>query len=179
MIDITVNQMTFSCGGQQAVVAFDPPLASLRDTRERVVQMDKDALQILGRSDISITTYVPPYVQLAHLINFTQCIFAYALLPRPSNFKPGSLLYDNLLVMMPALASFIAQISWIVFALMIPIHGTEAYIMSRKATRHGMTPFEAVWWKWTGSAFVEGITAFWRFDELVKEKRRQKEAKQH
>ena len=180
MTDITLTEMRFSCdGGQQPIITFDPPMKSLREARERLVQMDKDALQVLGRSDISITSYIPPYVKLGHLWNFTQCLVAYTLLPRPANFKPGSLLYETVLFRVPAFAEFVARISWIVFAIMLPIHLIETGIMSRNLAKHGSTFLDAVWWKWMGSCFVEGVTSFWRLDGLIEEKKREKEAKKH
>ncbi|KAF1939175.1 integral membrane protein-like protein [Clathrospora elynae] len=179
MTDIDLKQMKFSCCGQEAVVAFDPPMKSLREARERVVQMDKDALQILGRSNISITTYIPPYTRPGHLWNFTQCSLAFLLLPRPANFQPGSLLYDTVLFRVPGFVNLVAQIGWIVFAIMLPIHVAETGIMARKLARHGCTFLDGVWWKWMGSCFVEGITSFWRLDGLIEEKKRENEAKKH
>lgn len=179
MTDISIAEMKFSCNGQQITLPFDPPLKSLREARERVVQLDKDALQILGRSDISITKYIPPYVHFGHLFNFTQCFLCYIFLPQPSQFKPGSLLYDNLLYMIPSFAGFVAQIGWIVFAIMLPIHLTEMVVMAKKLAKHGLTPLDVLWWPWVGSAFVEGITSFWRLDGLIEEKRKEKEAKKH
>ncbi|KAH7392635.1 integral membrane protein-like protein [Pyrenochaeta sp. MPI-SDFR-AT-0127] len=179
MTDIDLGQMKFSCGNQQAVVAFDPPMKSLREARERLVQMDKDTLQALGRSDISIQEYIPPTAKLGHLLNFTQCLLAYLLLPRPANFRPGSLLYDTVLFRYPPFANFNAQFGWIVFAVMLPIHLFETHLMVKKLTRHGRGLADGVWWKWVGSTFVEGVTAFWRLDGLIEEKRREKDAKKH
>lgn len=179
MVDINLNQMVFSCGGEQAVVAFDPPMKALREARERVVQLDKEALQILGRSDIPITKFVPAYAHLGHLWNFTQCVLAFVLLPRPQNWEPGSFLYDNALYLIPWFASFVAHVGWIVFAMMLPLHAVEGVMMARKLARHGCTFLDAVWWKWVGTCFVEGITSFWRLDALIEEKRLEKEAKKH
>ena len=179
MTDIDLSQMKFSCGGQQAVITFDPPMKSLREARERLVQMDKDSLQVLGRSDISITTFIPPTAKIGHLFNFTQCLLAYILLPRPANFRPGSLLYDGLLFRVPSFASFVAQIGWIVFVIMLPIHLFETGVMFKKLLKHGCSPADGVWWKWMATCLVEGVTAFWRLDGLIEGKRREKEAKKH
>lgn len=179
MTDIDLNQMEFSCGGQQAVIAFDPPMKTLREARERLVQMDKDSLQVLGQSDIAITTFVPPYVKIPHLINFSQCFAAYALLPRPANFEPGSLLYESVLFRVPSFAAFVARISLPVLFVMLLIHIFETVLMARKLATHGLTPFDIIWWKWMGTCFVEGITSFWRLDGHIEEKRKEKEAKKH
>ena len=179
MTDIDLNHMKFLCGGRTSTITFDPPMKTLREARERLVQMDKDTLQVLGRSDITITRYISPYVKLGHLFNFTQCMLTYLLLPRGANFRPGSLLYDNLLYMLPAFARFVLQVRWIVLTLMLAIHITETFIMARKVNRHGLSSVDAMWWMWVGSSFVEGITAFWRLDKLIAEKQREKDAKKH
>ena len=154
-------------------------MKSLREARERLVQVDKDALQVLGRSDISITAFIPPTAKLGHLYNFTQCLLSYILLPRPANFRPGSLLYNSLLYKLPSFAAFVAQISLVVLALMLAIHITEAALMARKLMKHGCSPGDVVWWKWVGTCFVEGGPAFWRLDGFIEEKRREKESKKH
>ncbi|KZM18840.1 uncharacterized protein EKO05_0006537 [Ascochyta rabiei] len=179
MTDITLTSMSFRCGGQTSTIAFDPPMHSLREARERVVQMDKDALQILDRSDITVSRYIPPYVHLGHLVNFTQCLLVYLLLPRAANFRPGSLLYDNLLFMAPPFARFVLQVRCIVLPIMLAIHVYETTLMANKVRRHGLSPADAPWWLWVASSFVEGITSFWRLDRLISEKQREKDAKKH
>lgn len=179
MTDIDVNQMRFSCAGRTSTITFDPPMKTLREARERLVQMDKHTLRILGRSDITVTRYIPPYVKLGHLFNFTQCMLTYLLLPRGANFRPGSLLYDNLLFKVPAFASFVLQVSWIVLPVMLVIHIIEACIMARKVNRHGLSSTDATWWKWVGSSFVEGFTSFSRLNGLIAEKQKEKDAKKH
>ncbi|KAF2130757.1 integral membrane protein-like protein [Dothidotthia symphoricarpi CBS 119687] len=176
MTDIDLSSMKFSNG---STVAFDPPLKSLRETRERLVQMDKEALKTLGQSDIAIKTYIPPYAKLTHLWNFSQCLLVYFLLPNAANFQPGSLLYDNLLFMVPAFASFVLRIRWMVLGVMIPIHLIESGLMAMKVSKHGLTPLDGLWWAWVASCFVEGFTSFWRLDEWVEGKKREKEAKKH
>jgi len=179
MTYFNLTEMRLSCSGQSTTIAFDPPMKSLREARERLVQLDKDALQALGRDDIPITSYVPPYVKLGHLYNFTQCLLCYIFLPWPSNFKPGSLLYDNLLFMVPSFASFVAGICRLVFIIMLPIHLAEAALMAKKLSKHGLTPLDKVWWLWTGSCFVEGFTSFWRLNSWIDGKRREKAEKKH
>ncbi len=179
MVDIDLNRMVLTCGGQRDVIAFDPPMKTMREARERLVQMDKDALQTLGRSDIPITKFIPAYTHPAHLWNFTQCVLAMLLLPRPANWQPGSLLYSTVLYHVPGFASFVARIGWIVFAVMLPIHAVEAIIMAKKLATHGCTFMDAVWWKWVGTCFVEGFTSFFRLNALLEEKKREKDAKKH
>lgn len=179
MTDIDLNSMTFTCGGQSSSVSFDPPMKSLREARERLVQMDKDTLRMLDRSDITVSRYIPPYTKLGHLFNFTQCLLVYLLLPRGANFRPGSLLYDTLLHMVPSFARFVLQVRWIVLPIMLAIHLFEATLMAKKVKRHGLGSADTIWWMWVGSSFVEGITSFWRLDGLIAEKQIEKDAKKH
>ncbi|KAF2654071.1 integral membrane protein-like protein [Lophiostoma macrostomum CBS 122681] len=179
MTDISQNEMKFQYAGKQAIIPFDPPLKSLREARERLVQMDKDSTQSLGRSDIRITEFIPCYVKLGHFLNFSQCMLTYLLLPRSANFKPGSLLFDHLLYRVPAFANFISAVRLYIVVIMVGIHVVESSLMVKKLRKHGVTPLDRVWWLWVGTAFVEGITSFWRVDELVAKKRQEKEAKKH
>lgn len=179
MIDININNVKVRYGGKTAVLPFDPPMKALREARERLVQMDKDSLQKLGRSDITITKFVPCYVNPFHLFNFTQCFLTYAAFCRVANFTPGSLLFDNLLYRLPRFAKFCVTIQPYLFAIMVSIHAFESVLMIRKLAKHGLTPFESIWWFWVGTCFVEGVTSFWRLDGFVAEKTREKEAKKH
>ncbi|CAA9959921.1 HugZ heme iron utilization protein [Pyrenophora teres f. maculata] len=180
MIDIDLNQMVISSGnGQRSVIAFDPPMQNLREARERVVQLDKDAQQVLGRSDISVTTFVPTYRHPTHLALFTTVLLCFLLLPRQANWQPGSLLYDSVLYLVPGFANFVAKVGWTVVVLMVPIHATESIIMARKLARHGCTFLDAVWWKWVGTCFIEGFTSFRRLNALIEQKKKEKAAKKH
>ncbi|KAF2829838.1 hypothetical protein CC86DRAFT_367760 [Ophiobolus disseminans] len=181
MTDISLNEMKFSCNGQQHVIAFDPPMKSLREARERVVELDKDALQILGRSDVSVDKYIPPYVKFGHYWNFTQCVLAYVLLPYPFVWQHGSVLYDSFLYRFPSFANLIASVGWyVVVFIMLPLHFVEAGFMARRLRiKHGLIPLDGVWWLWVSSCFIEGVTAKWRLDGLVEQKKKEKEAKKH
>lgn len=182
LTDVTLNDMKFDCGGQQITIPFDPPMKTLREARERLIQLDKDALEILGRSDIPITKYIPPYaagLHFIHFLNFTQCLLTYIVFSRKANFRPGSLVHDNLLSFVPGFGEFCLKIQPILLVLMVGIHATETVFMARKLKRHGLTPSERIWWLWTGSCFVEGKTSFMRVDSLIEEKMKEREAKKH
>ncbi|KAF1951036.1 integral membrane protein-like protein [Byssothecium circinans] len=179
MTDVTLADMKFQCGGQQLTIPFDPPMGSYREARDRVVQLDKDALRILGRSDITINKYIPPWVHPLHLCSFTLCAITLVLFPRAAHFQPGSPPYDLFLVHFPRFASFCVSIRLILLGIVVPIHVTEAVFMARKLGRHGVTPFDGIWWAWVASCFVEGKTSFLRADALIAEKKREKDAKKH
>ncbi|KAH7116733.1 integral membrane protein-like protein [Dendryphion nanum] len=180
MTDISLSQMKFTYGnGKNAVIPFDPPLKSLREARERVVQLDKDALQSLNRSSIPIKTFIPPTAHPVHLFNFTQCFITYVVFSRAGNLEPGSLLYDNLLFRLPAFAALCLSIRPYLISIMVLIHAFETVLMMRKLNRHGLRPLDKNWWLWVGTCFVEGITSFRRLDGWINERRKEKESKKH
>src|ERR1700760_796948 len=60
MVNIDLSRMTFLCNSRQYQIPFEPPMTSYKEARERVVEMDKQCLQALGKSDISVKEFVPP-----------------------------------------------------------------------------------------------------------------------
>ena len=157
-------------------------MKTLKEARERLVQLDKDALTVLGRSDITITRYVPPWApgfHFIHLLNFTACLLTWIAFSRKANFQSGSYLYDNVLVSFPGFTAFCLGIQPLLVPIMFAIHATEAVFMARKLRRHGVTPLDGVWLAWVASAFNEGWTSFRRANSLIEEKQKEKDAKKH
>jgi putative heme iron utilization protein len=57
MTDIDLNQMVFSVGEQTSTVTFDPPMKSLREARERLVQMTRKPCRFLAAAiSLSLAT---------------------------------------------------------------------------------------------------------------------------
>lgn len=172
--------MKFTYGsGQTATIPFEPPLKSLREARERLVQLDKDALETLNRDSTPIKTFIPASANPGHLFNFTQCLVAYVILSRGANFRPGSLLYDTLLFRVPEFAELLSTLRPYILSLMLAIHITESVLMARKLSRHGLRPVDRLWWLWVGTCFVEGVTSFWRLDGWIMARREEKESRKH
>lgn len=172
--------MKFAYGsGQTTTIPFEPPLKSLREARERLVQLDKDSLEKLNRDSTPITTFIPAYVNPGHLFNFAQCLLGYAILSRSSNFQPGSLHYDLWLYRVPDFAVLFGKARPYILFLMLAIHITESMLMVRKLGRHGLKPSERIWWLWVGTCFIEGVTSFWRLDGWIEARRKEKESKKH
>ncbi|KAK7192436.1 hypothetical protein DPSP01_009740 [Paraphaeosphaeria sporulosa] len=179
---VTLNDMKFDCGKQQVIIPLDPPMKAMREARERLIQLDKEALDILGLTDIPITKYTPPYapgLHWIHLFNFTQCLIVLTTFSRRANFKSGSLIHDNILSHVPGFGDFLFTIQPYLFYIMVGIHATETVFMARKLNRHGLTPSEPVWWAWMTSCFVEGKTCWMRLDAHIDEKLKEREAKKH
>ncbi|KAF2447051.1 hypothetical protein P171DRAFT_409409 [Karstenula rhodostoma CBS 690.94] len=182
LTSVTLNEMNFEVAGQQVTIPFDPPMKAMREARERLIQLDKDALNALNRSDIPITKYTPPYapgLHFIHIFNFTQCLLVLVIFSRRANFNPGSLVYDHLLSYVPGFGEFCLTIQPYLFWIMVSIHATETVFMARKLNRHGLTSSERIWWAWMGSCFVEGRTCWMRLDTLINEKLKEREAKKH
>ena len=156
-------------------------MKALREARERLVQLDKDALQVLGRSDITITDYLPPWAPglSTHLFNFTICLLTWIAFSRKANFQPGSYLHDSLFTSFPQFSEFCSANQPVILPSMFVIHAIETFFMAKKLNRHGLTPFHGIWWAWMLSTFNEGWTSFYRANSLIEQKRQEKEAKKH
>lgn len=177
LVDITLGSMSIEAAGKKFSVPLEPPMQSWREARERLVQMDKETLAGLGRSDITVKQYTRP--RGAHAVVFTVCALTYVLVSRRANALPGSFIYDHVLSYSPGFASFVAQVQPIVLALMVGIHVVEASVMARRLQRHNVAPLSGLWWQWIASCFIEGFGALQRVDALVQQGRREKEKQQH
>lgn len=157
-------------------------MEAMREARERLIQLDKEALDVLGLTDIPITKYIPPYspgLHFVHSLNFTLCLIVLITFSRRANFKSGSLVHDHLLSHVPGFGEFCLAIQPWLFYIMLSIHATETVFMARKLNRHGLTPSARIWWAWMGSCFVEGKTCWMRLDALIDEQVKEREAKKH
>lgn len=168
-------KITYNNNDKPVTVPFNPPLKSLREARERVVQMDKEAGEALNRHPVTLKQYLPP--RGGHLFNFTMCLTVTVAFSRAANFQPGSILYDNAFGYVPGFAAFCVKVQPIVLGVMLFLHTIETGMMTRKLARHSVVPASGVWWKWVLSTFVEGATAFWRIDSFVKKS--EKAPKEH
>ncbi|KAF2157788.1 hypothetical protein K461DRAFT_274018 [Myriangium duriaei CBS 260.36] len=173
--DITLSTLTIASSSGSHSIPFDPPMSSFRDARERLVVMDKECVAALGRSDITVREWVVPRgVFLALFIIVSTTFIAFSL---RSNFAPSG-------IFAPFLPSFFRRfchaIQPVVFYGMLAIHASEAVYMARgRLRKHNVNVRSAVYWQWVGDAFIEGFGAFFKFDELVRRKRVEKERQKH
>ncbi|GME41615.1 hypothetical protein GTA08_BOTSDO00509 [Neofusicoccum parvum] len=177
LVDMNLGSMSVDAAGKKYTVPLEPPMQSWREARERLVQMDKDALAALGRSDITVKQYTRP--RGAHAVVFAVCALTYVLVSRRANALPGSFIYDHVLKHAPGFAAFTAQVQPIVLALMVGIHVVESSVMARRLQRHNVALLSGLWWKWVASCFIEGFGALQRVDALVQEGRREKDKQKH
>jgi hypothetical protein len=135
-------------------------MASLSDSRTRLIQMDVSALNALNRSPITLKTYRAP--RGFHAVVFVTCGLTYVLLSSASNTQPGSLIYDLGLRHVPPFAAFVAKVRLLVLIPMIVLHLVEAWYMTERLRKHSVVLGSRLWWTWVLSSFIEGLGSFQR-----------------
>ncbi|EMC95393.1 hypothetical protein BAUCODRAFT_539281 [Baudoinia panamericana UAMH 10762] len=175
MSGVDLSGMTFVCRGHTYRIPFQPPLASYKDARERVVQMDKDALRGLGRSDVAIKEFLPPTG--FYLVNFIAVSATMVAYSQRWWFAKGHIVER-------IIGSGFARFSWTIqpylIGAMLAIHLTEMlYFMTFTLPKHSVNPRTSTFWKWAAVVFVEGVGAQTRFANLVKVKQEAKAKQQH
>lgn len=175
MTDVTLDSMHFECGGKTYEIPLKPPMSSYRDARERAVQMDKESLQGLGRSDITVKEFVPPTGLYAlEFIIIASTFLAYS---QRWWFGRGEVVER---VLGSGFARFSYSIQPYLISAMASTHAAElVYFIRNKLSRHSVNPRTCAWWLWVGFTFIEGQFAFKRFDDQVSKKRDEKEKQKH
>lgn len=187
LVDMETDKMVIktAASGDKTLhtVAIDPPMANLSESRARLVDMTRDALQRLGLSDVVVDRYLPPAgfdcVVFFGVAFYFFCAATVSFVDRGA----GTPIWDALDAAIPPALGGVAGYVWLVKAIFVPvlaIHVTESWWMHRtRMERHRVPAFSGVWWLWVGSVFFEGIPAFRRLDRLVAMERAKKEAQKH
>jgi hypothetical protein len=163
LTDVALDQLTISNGTATWRISLEPPMRSMRDARERLIQMDNNALKALNRSDITVKEYRGP--RGFHLFIFVACLTGYTAFLRKQHFAPGSLLYGTFHQYIPAVIDTLRESYPLGLVLMVGIHLVEAAGMIRtRLTKHSVPLFSRLWWTWVVSTFIEGFGAFQRLD---------------
>lgn len=153
-------------------------MSAWSEARARFADLDTQAVKGLGRSSITVKKYARPRGFLA--VVFVTCTLTYIAYSRRSNFQPGSLLYDILLRHTDAFARFCYKIQPFLLYPMVVLHLGEAVYMARTRLRkHSVPTFSKLWWIWVASTFIEGVGAFIRIDEMVREEEEKKASAKH
>ncbi|KAK5131484.1 hypothetical protein LTR08_000878 [Meristemomyces frigidus] len=173
--DVSLNGLTLACRGRSYRIPLDPPMSSYREARERVVELDKEALAGLGQSDITVKEFLPPTGLWA--LPFAVISAAFIGFSQRWWFEQGAIVEQ-------LLGAGFAKFSWIVqpyiIAFMLFMHTSEmAYFMRNKLGKHGVNPRTSLFWKWTATTFVEGYFGFMRFNGLVDQKVAEKAKQKH
>ncbi|KAL9113237.1 MAG: hypothetical protein Q9227_002572 [Pyrenula ochraceoflavens] len=168
--DLERTHLIIQCKAGRLYIPLDPPLKSWSEARERMIEMHHAAFKGLGRSEISVSEYVPP-ASLSQALVFTAVTVAFIAFSRRANFESGSILHQLVLYKFPGFEKLCYTLQPYVIVFMMVIHTTESIVMDRTRLRkHGVKTGTGLWWKWMISCFFEGFFSFRRFDELVKAK---------
>ncbi|KKF95576.1 hypothetical protein CFO_g2085 [Ceratocystis platani] len=209
LADVSLDQLTLTTatagGGLEThTIPLSPPLANLGEMRTRLIEMDVTAREQLGGiSDISMSgCYKAPrgfdavvfflvatyYMQWAAL-DWVAAAHAAATTGASGGDLDWATSAGNAVwLFWDAVFSALGAGGWagyvmVVQAIVIPvllIHIVEGIWFERsRLDKHDVVRFEASWWLWMMSVFFEGFPAFARFDRVVAEKKRVKEAKKH
>ncbi|KAG9887851.1 hypothetical protein KCV05_g11370, partial [Aureobasidium melanogenum] len=173
--DVSLEYIAFECAGMKYRTPLDPPMSSFREARERLVQMDKECIEALDRSDITIKEFIAPtglYLVLFVIVSTTLVAFR-----TRTNFESGSFIS----AMVPkSFARFCWTIQPFIWYGMLAIHGAETWYMARgRLRKHNINIRSRVWWLWTATTFIEGVGAYNRFDNMVHKKRAEKDKQKH
>lgn len=155
--------MTLTSNGQsQHRIPLSPSISTTRQARERLIEIDHEAVAALGRSEVSVKEYVRP--RGFHAVVFWLSAITFVLMSRRQNLAPGSILYASVLHHLPTFARFLQTIRPYVIGFMLVAHSVEAVIMARTRLRkHTVPDGSLLWWTWIMSTFVEGFGAFQRY----------------
>lgn len=154
--DVSLEYIAFECAGMNYRTPLDPPMSSFREARERLVQMDKECLEALGRSDITIKEFIAPtgwYLVLFGIVSTTLVAFR-----TRANFESGSFISA---VVPQSFARFCWTIQPLIWYGMLAIHGAETWNMARgRLRKHNVNIRSRVWWLWIATTFIEGVGAY-------------------
>ncbi|KAI9681259.1 MAG: hypothetical protein M1817_002541 [Caeruleum heppii] len=176
--DITLEHMILTAKNARLIVPFQPPMETFAEVRERAAKMDHEALEGLGRSDITVQEYRRP--KGFHLVVFITCLTVYIVFSTQGNLVPGFLLHDKALVFVPAFARFLQTIQPTLIFLMVVIHATEGFLFERtRLYKYNVPRLSRLWWMWMVSVCIEGYGSFQRIDRLVQSQREAKMKRKH
>ncbi|OJJ47750.1 hypothetical protein ASPZODRAFT_1769791 [Penicilliopsis zonata CBS 506.65] len=174
--DVKLDQLLLSANGNRYSVPLQPPMASLADTRARVVALHHECLAALGLSDVQIKVYQPPQGVIQSAV-FLVCLATYIAFSRRGNFLPGSFLYETLSSAFSPSSTRVEQfmdfcytIQPILITLMLGIHIAESALLAARLRRHRVPLFSRVWWAWEISCMIEGYGCFQRTAALTASK---------
>ncbi|KAF2860886.1 hypothetical protein K470DRAFT_216225 [Piedraia hortae CBS 480.64] len=167
---IHLNGLAIVCHGKTYHIHFDPPLTNYKEARGRVIQLDQEARQALGQSDIDIKEYIPP--RGLYALECALLFVMYAAYCQRWWFARGS-------VVERYLGAGFATWSWWIQPRFVPVtmlaHFIETIIYMRtKLLKHSINPRTSLFWLWSLTFIFEGVFGKLRFDGLVRRKMAEK-----
>ncbi|KAI0442832.1 hypothetical protein F4803DRAFT_344987 [Xylaria telfairii] len=181
LTDLTLDTLTIKAASGVHTVRISPPMKTLGDARVRLVDMAERAQQQLGLSDIRIERFEGP--RGGGLLSFLGVGFYFVsgVAVALGVLRPGTAWWGLLDAYFPyhGAAGFV----WLVEKIAVPVvvlHATEAWWMARsRLAKHGVETGGALWLLWVLETFVEGFPAIRRFDQLVRDEKKKKDAASH
>lgn len=195
MLDLDLTTMTIRSASGVHTVPVTPPMDNWDDRRARLVAMTADARKALGLDDgdghaaaaaapaaeqassgpgsqPAAPRYVPPrgtdFISLAGVSFYFLC----AGLVYGGLVTPGSPAWRA--VEAARFPQGPVAFCWLVEVLFLPvlaIHVVEAWWMDHsRLSPAGVARGSRVWLLWVGNAFLEGVSAYRRWDRVVKAK---------
>ena len=172
---------TSSSRGLHTTITFEPPLkADLSDARARLVEMDAEAREGLGRKEETVTTYILPQGAWVWAW-WTFVAFAWLLFSNKASTQEGSWAMSTVFRYAPLeFRDFVRSYQPRILRLMVGVHALEtAEMVTGKLRSYNVELWSTVWWAWTLSCLFEGFTVWSRFDGVVKAEKDKAAAKQH
>ncbi|KAI1117575.1 hypothetical protein F5Y14DRAFT_354407 [Nemania sp. NC0429] len=181
LTDLALDALSIKSASGAHVVRVSPPMKSLADARVRLVDMAARAQEQLGLSDVRVDRFLGPRgVGLASFVGVA-FYFVSAAAVASGLVQPGTWVWEVLDTYFPYYGA--AGYVWVVKAIALPVfvlHAAEAWWMARsRLARYGVEAGGALWLMWVLETFVEGYPAILRFDGLVREEKKKKEAAKH
>ncbi|KAJ5246038.1 hypothetical protein N7468_001021 [Penicillium chermesinum] len=167
--DLGLDNLIIRAKGIRYCVPIDPPMKDYNEARARMVALHKESLQKLGRSEVTLTKYIPPHGY--HIVIFGLCLFTYISCFQRSSLLPGSWVYEHLgYKYLPKFANFVYAVQPILLPSMVAVHLFEcALLYFIRLKPYGVPLFSGLWFAWTGSCFIEGFATFQRIGQFAEQ----------
>ncbi|KAK5636743.1 hypothetical protein RRF57_012455 [Xylaria bambusicola] len=181
LTDLTFDTLTIQSRSGVHSVRITPPMKSFADARVRLVDMAERAQAKLGLGDVRIDRFEGP--QGAGLASFigVSVYFVSAAALALGFLRPGTAAWAALDGFFPYKGA--EGFVWLVRMIFVPvfaIHVTEAWWMAQsRLKKFNVETGSALWFSWVAETFLEGVPAFQRFDGMVREEKRKKDAAKH
>ncbi|TVY34028.1 hypothetical protein LOCC1_G008649 [Lachnellula occidentalis] len=149
------------------------------EARQKSVDMDRESRAALDISSIRLTSYQRPRSAM-HIFIFGLCGMAITFFATRQWIVPGTWFYENALPWFPGGPEWFHWACKVLFAPTLAIHVFEATMLDRTRLRkYGVERGSGLWFKWIGSALVEGFGTFQRIDTMVKKEELEAEKAAH
>lgn len=176
--DVSFEGMTIAAGGlggKEFFVAFEPPLKLWDDVLPAAIEMARISREALGYSDITVSHFEA--ASGLALVVFISVAFYFVCWLTLGFVLPGTPIWGFLQKVFPGGPLLYRWLVKTIFVPVLGIHVSECYWFHKtRLLKHGIEAGTSLWWTWISTLFFEGYPGFQRFDAIVAEKRKVKEA---